>query len=189
MNVNSATPPFKPFNLNQEIARLDEEIKEIKFAHQFFEFMERPRKVVNYSYGLFFGVIYWTVIGERFFTSNTEKKIMAFAVFFFATAAYCLIVKRSPDMYQNFSRFCIKSYLNLGFNIPEDDLLKKVELIKKSIPNKNKYLYDLQNVLVSKDPHISLDKIMRVYKSELGMTLPLELWRIITLLMIRDYKS
>ena len=115
--------------------------------------MERPRKIVNYSLGGFFGVIYWTAIGERFFTSNNEKKVVAIAIFFFATIAYCLTVKYFPDMYQNFSRFCIKSYLNLRFNLPDDDLHKKVELIKKNIPNKNEYLYDLHNVLASKDPH------------------------------------
>ncbi len=102
MNINN-TPALPTINLHQEIARLDKEIEEIKFVQQFFEYMERPRKIYNFTFGAFLGVIYWTAIGERFFKSDTEK-VVAIAIFFLAAAAYCLTVKYSPDMYQNFSR-------------------------------------------------------------------------------------
>lgn len=188
-NVSSTNPTLPPLTLNQEIALLDKEIQEIKLVQDGLD--SGYNRIMPCVLGIFYA---FNLIGMCFSSDyeSTTDKVREIAKYTFIMSGFAFCARHAPlymPSFENYSKLEIrfKNYLKENSQISDFELEANCTILRKYMPDNNEevYLWDIADKLTSRNYRINLDKIMRVYKSELGMTLPLELWREITHLIIK----
>ena len=192
LSSTNCTPTYSLLNLNQKIALLDKEVGEIRIVHDYLDNHRSFDKFVSYG----FASIYVYSLVNIYFNSDQEHtagKVREIALWTFAMGLGFFIIKMRPiyvkmwDHYGmlqlNFENYLKEKHLHISSH----EIETKYRILEKYIPNSDEgiYLWDISDKLTSRNYRINLDKIMRVYQSEIGTTLPLELWREITHLVIK----